>query len=129
MYNVINCISALLRFEAIPREERYFIVDDSILTKHGRKIENISYVFDHNIGHSVLGFCTVTLGLFTGQGFYPLDFAYRFGKTRHPKSPEEKIGDPGSISGQRSYEAKHCTKLELAQRMIQGALHRGINAG
>lgn len=129
MSNVINCISTLLRFEAIPREERYFIVDDSILTKRGRKIENVSYVFDHNIGHSVLGFCTVTLGLFTGQGFYPLDFAYRFGKTRHPKSPEEKIGDPRSISGQRSYEAKHCTKLELAQRMIQGALHRGINAG
>ena len=129
MYNIIKKISELLMFEAIPREERYFIVDDTILPKKGRKIENVSYVYDHNLGHSVLGFCSVTLGLFTGQGFYPLDFAYRFGKKRHPKSPEERIGDPRSISGQMSYEAKHSTKLELAHLMIQRALHRGITAG
>jgi len=46
------------------------------------------------------------------------DFAYRFGKKRHPKSPEENIGNPRRISGQRSFEAKHCTKLELAFMMI-----------
>ena len=71
----------------------------------------------------------MALGLFTGQNFYPVDFAYRFGKKRHPKSPEEKIGDPRSVSGQRSYEAKHQTKLELALAMIQTAFDRGIRAG
>jgi len=76
-----------------------------------------------------LGFRIVTLGLFTGTNFYPLDFAYRFGKKRHPKSPEEKIGDPRSISGRRSYEAKYQNKLELALMMIETAYHRGIRAG
>ncbi|MCD4811296.1 hypothetical protein K8R14_01670 [bacterium] len=77
----------------------------------------------------VLGFCIVTLGLFTANGFYPIDFAYRFGKKRHPKSPEENIGDPRSISGQKSFEAKHYTKLELALMMIQSAINCGILPG
>ena len=100
-----------------PREETYFIIDDTILEKTGKKIENLSYVFDHNLGCSVLGFCIVTLGILTGNGFYMVDFAYRFGKKRNEASPE-KIGDPRSISGQRSYEAKHHTKLGLALMMI-----------
>jgi hypothetical protein len=76
-----------------------------------------------------LGFSIVTLGLFTGENFYPVDFAYRFGKTRHSRSPEDKIGDPRSISGQMSYEAKYRGKVDLALHMIQRAFHRGIQAG
>ncbi|MBW2664461.1 MAG: transposase, partial [Deltaproteobacteria bacterium] len=38
-------------------------------------------------------------------------------------------GDPRSISGQRSFEAKHCTKLELALMMIQSAIDCGIVPG
>ena len=129
MYKVINKIGNLLMFENISIEQRYFVIDDSVLAKTGRNIENVSFIYDHNIGRSVLGFCIVALGLFTGQGFYPIDFAYRFGKERHPKSPEEKIGDPRSISGERSYEAKHRSKLQLAQMMFQTALNRGIRAG
>ena len=113
----------------VSQEERYFVIDDTILQKLGRKIENVSFLYDHNLGRSVLGFCIVTLGLFTANGFYPIDFAYRFGKKRHPKSPEENIGDPRSISGQRSFEAKHCTKLELALMMIQRAINCGIVPG
>ena len=92
-------------------------------------IENVSFIHDHNLGRSVLGFCVVTLGLFTAQGFYPLDFAYCFGKKRHNKSPDENIGDPRTSSGQRSYEAKHYTKLELALMMIRSAVSRGIVPG
>lgn len=71
----------------------------------------------------------MTLGLFTGQNFYPVDFAYRFSKKRHLESPEEKIGDPRSISCQMSYEAKHRGKVDLALQMIQRAVDRGIRAG
>jgi hypothetical protein len=122
-------IGNLIKFENIPLKERYFVIDDTILAKIGKKIENASFIFDHNLGRSILGFCIVTLGLFTGKGFYPIDFAYRFGKKRHPKSPGEKIGDPRSISGQRSYEAKHKNKIELALMMIETAFKRGIRAG
>ncbi len=54
---------------------------------------------------------------------------YRFAKRRHSKSPEENIGDPRSISGQMSYEAKHQGKVQLALQMIQRAFDRGIQAG
>jgi hypothetical protein len=129
MYAMIIKILEMLQFEKYPLEERYFVVDDSPIPKRGRNIENVSFIYDHNQGRSVLGFSIVTLGLFTGENFYPLDFAYRFGKKRHPKSAEEKIGDPRSISGQMSYEAKHQGKVNLAFQMIQRAVDRGIQAG
>jgi len=43
-----------------------------------------------NLNRNILGFCIVTLGFFIPSGFYPLDFGYRFGKKRHPKSRDEK---------------------------------------
>lgn len=129
MYGIILKISEKLNFEKYPLKERYFIIDDSPLPKRGRNLENVSFIHDHSIGRSFLGYCIVTLGLFTGENFYPLDFAYRFGKKRHPDSPAEKIGDPRSISGQMSHEAKHQGKIQLALQMIQRAFDRGIQAG
>jgi len=129
MYAIMRKISENLRFEKYPLKERYFVIDDSPIPKRGRNMENVSFIYDHSIGRSLLGYCIVTLGLFTGENFYPLDFAYRFGKKRHPNSPEEKIGDPRSISGRMSYEAKHHGKVELALQMIQRAFDRGIRAG
>jgi hypothetical protein len=129
MYMIILKISEKLRFERYPLKERYFVIDDSPLPKRGRNIENVSFIYDHSVGRSFLGYCIVSLGLFTGENFYPLDFAYRFGKKRHPNSPEEKIGDPRSVSGRMSHEAKHRGKVQLALQMIQRAFDRGIRAG
>ena len=129
MYKVIITLSEMLNFEKYPLQERYLILDDSPMAKRGRKIENISFIYDSNLRHSVLGFCIVTLGLFTEHNFYPLDFSYWFSNKRHPKSPQERIGDPRSISGQMSYEAKHLGKPELALKMIQRAFDHGIRAG
>ncbi|WP_459919067.1 transposase, partial [Desulfocicer niacini] len=55
----------------VPQKDLCFVIDDTILQKSGRKIENASYIHDHTVGRSVLGFCIVTLGLFTGNAFYP----------------------------------------------------------
>ena len=114
--------------EKIPLTDRLFVIDDTILAKVGKKIENVSYIYDHNLGRSVLGFCIVTLGLFTAQGFYPIDFAYFISKKRHHKTPIE-IGDHRSSSGKRSFEAAHYSKLQLALMMIQGAVNCGILPG
>jgi len=129
MYAIMMKISEKLCFEKYPLKQRYFVIDDSPIPKRGRNIENVSFIYDHSVGRSFLGYCIVTLGLFTGENFYPLDFAYRFGKKRHPKSPEEKIGDPRSISGRMSHEAKHQGKVQLALQMIERAFDRGIRAG
>ena len=129
LYTVICRIFEVLQFDQCSGKDRYLVVDDTPIPKRGRKIDNVSFIYDHNLCRSILGFSLVTLGLFTGKNFYPLDFAYRFGKTRHPKSPDEKIGDQRSISGRMSYEAKHFGKLDLALQMIQRAFDRGIKTG
>ena len=129
LYKVIIELAQQLGFDRAPLQDRYFIIDDSVIAKRGRAIENVSFFHDHCSGRSVLGFCLVTLGLFTGNGFYPVDFSFWFSNKRHPKSPDESIGDPRSISGRMSYEAKHCTKIDLALEMIQRAVSHGLHAG
>ena len=129
MYKTNSQIFKSIELDKIPQQERYFVIDDTLLQKLGKKIENVSFLWDHNLGRSILGYRIVTLGLFTAQGFYPLDFAYFYGQKRHSKSPEEKIGDPRKSSGQRSFEAKHYTKLQLALMMIQRAVHCGMVPG
>jgi hypothetical protein len=81
-----------------------------------------------DVGRSVLGYCIVTLGILTGHGFYPIDFAYYFSKKRNAKTPFT-IGDPRSNSGQRSFEAEHYTKLELACMLLERAVNSGILPG
>jgi hypothetical protein len=129
MYKVLITISEKLNFDRYAREDRYLVIDDSTMPKRGKTIENVSFIYDHTLGRSVLGFCIVTLGLFTGENFYPLDFSYWFSKKRHPESPEERIGDPRSISGQMSYDAKYLNKPALAVQMVQRAFDCGIRAG
>ena len=129
LYKVLIAISEKLNFNSYAREDRYLVIDDSTMPKRGKTIENVSFIYDHTLGRSVLGFCIVTLGLFTGQNFYPLDFSYWFSKKRHPESPEERIGDPRSISGQMSYDAKYLGKPALAVKMVQRAFDCGIRAG
>jgi hypothetical protein len=129
LYKLIIELAQQLGFDGDPLEDRYFIIDDSVIPKRGRAIDNVSFVHDHSLGRSVLGFCIVTLGLFTGSGFYPVDFSYWFSNKRHPKSPGENIGDPRSTSGRMSYEAKHCTKIDLALEMIRRAVSHGLRAG
>lgn len=129
MYKINLEIFKMLELNKIPQGERIFVIDDTIVSKSGKKLENVSYIFDHTLGRSVLGYCIVTLGFFTGQGFYPLDFAYRFGQRRNDKSPQEVIGDPRSSSGQKSFEAKKFSKLDLALMMIQRAVDYGLLPG
>jgi hypothetical protein len=98
------------------------------LPKRGKDIENVSFVYDHCQRRSILGYALVKLGLLTENGYYPVDFSYWFSATRDAKSPAEVIGDPRSISGQRSHEAKTYTKLELALQMLKRAIGHGLRA-
>ncbi len=129
LYYIMQEIWKALKLSETPIEERCFIIDDSILPKRGRDIENVSFVYDHTVDHSVLGYAVVVLGLFTGKGMYALDFSYKYGQKRHPKSSDERIGDPRSISGQMIREAGEYTKLDLALMMLRRAVSQGITAG
>jgi hypothetical protein len=129
LYKVTQEISHQLQFNKAPDEGTYFIIDDTAIPKRGKLMENVSYIYDHSIGRSILGFCIVSLGLFTASGYYPLDFSYWVSNRRHQKSPIVNDGDPRSISGQMSHEALNYTKLDLALRMIERAVENGLKAG
>jgi len=129
LYQVVLEISKQLRFNEEPIEDSYLIIDDTPLPKRGKRMENVSYIYDHSIGRSVLGFCIVSLGFFTGSGYYPLDFSYWVSNKRNERSPIADRGDSRSISGQMSFEALNYTKLDLALRMIERAVSHGLKAG
>lgn len=118
-----------LRVDKVPVKDRYLVVDDTVFRKRGKQIENVSFVRDHVLDKTVLGFHVVALTLFTDKGSFPLDFAYRFGDKRHNKSKAEKIGSPRTSAAQRSVEAKRETKLDLAKDMIKRAIKKGIAPG
>jgi hypothetical protein len=128
LYQLFLEISRQTGIECNARQECYFIVDDTAIPKRGKYIENVSYIYDHSLGRSVLGFCLVSLGLFTGSSYYPLDFSYWFSQRRHTCSPEN-IGNRRSISGRMSCEAAGSTKLDLAVAMLKRAVAKGIKAG
>lgn len=129
LFSLMVEISNQLRFNCEPIEDQYFIIDDTVLPKRGKRMENVSFIYDHSIGRSILGYCVVSLGLFTGNGYYPLDFSYWISNRRHDKSPVANHNDCRSISGQMSHEAMHYTKLELALRMIKRVVSHRLQAG
>ena len=42
--------------------KRFFVIDDSVLPKRGKDIENVSFVYDHCQRRSILGYALVKLG-------------------------------------------------------------------
>ena len=128
LYQVILEINRQVGIKHSKQQPCYFVIDDTVIAKRGQCIENVSYIYDHSLGRSVLGFCLVSLGLFTGNGYYPVDFSFWFSKRRHVRSPQH-IGNRRSISGRMSHEAASETKLDLAVAMIKRAMNNGVKAG
>lgn len=54
------------------KSEKMFIVDDTMTEITGRMVEGASYIFDHTIGRSVLGFQKLVLGVFSNDKFLPI---------------------------------------------------------
>ena len=54
MYSVLIKISEVLNFEKYPLQERYLVIDDSCLPKRGKNIENVSFIYDHNVGRNAI---------------------------------------------------------------------------
>ena len=52
MYKINIEIFKRLDFDQIPNEEQYFVIDDTNMAKTGKKIENVSWIFDHNLNRT-----------------------------------------------------------------------------
>ncbi|MFZ3591903.1 IS4 family transposase, partial [Bacillus sp. DJP31] len=109
-----------------------FILDDTIDIRTGRKIEKISYVHDHVAGRkkSTLGYKNLTLGLFDGTSFTPLDFslhAEKPQKKKHWKEQYTKIRDPRSNGAKRKKECD-VDKITSGIKMLKRAVKHGFQA-
>ena len=104
------------------------ILDTTALPKRGKRLENLSFVYEHSQGKAVKGYEVLTLGLLTPRNFYPVSFGHHFSDTIPAEAREAR---PRKIRGdlaRRLKEAKELTKPALALKMLKAALAQGISA-
>lgn len=104
-----------------------FVLDDSIKTRCGKKMEGVSSHFDHVTGRHVMGQQVLTLGLATEEAFLPLDSQIYISQVKARKliSPYK---DGRSIAGKRYSEATTQSKPEMAADMMKRAIRSGMEA-
>jgi len=104
-----------------------FVLDDSIKTRRGKKMEGVSSHFDHVTGRHVMGQQVLTLGLATEDAFLPLDSQIYISqvKARELISPYK---DGRSVVGKRYSEATTQSKPEMAANMMKRAIRSGMEA-
>jgi hypothetical protein len=109
-----------------------FIIDDTTDARVGKKIENISMVYDH-VGSkkgNKPGFKNLTLGLFDGTSFSPLDFSLHMEKklkAKQRKKQYKKLCDPRMPGAKRRKECS-ADKITNALKMIKRAVKHGFKA-
>jgi hypothetical protein len=118
------------------KQSRFFILDDSILEKTGRTIETIGMVHDHCQHGWRLGIKLLTLGLWDGKSFFPVDFSIhnepgKNGKRGLKKKDLDKqfVKDRAeSTPGYRRVQEVATNKISMAITLIANAMKMGITA-
>jgi len=103
------------------------VLDDSIKTRHGKKMPGVSSHFDHTSGRHVMGQQVLTLGLSGEEGFVPLDSELFISATK-AQALHQPFRDGRSVVAKRYRVARDQTKPEMAKAMIRRALRAGIKA-
>lgn len=103
------------------------VLDDSIKTRRGKKMEGVSSHFDHVTGRHVMGQQVLTLGLATEEAFLPLDSQIYISQTKARKLIKP-YKDGRSVVGQRYREATTQSKPEMAANMMKRAMRSGLEA-
>jgi len=109
-------------------EENCLILDTSALPKRGKRLENLSFVYDHSQRKVVKGYELLTLGLLTPRNFYPVNFGHHFSQTAPAEAPEAQPRKTRGDLARRLKEAGTLTKPALALKMLKAALAQGISA-
>ncbi len=106
---------------------RALVVDDSIKQRRSKKMDGVSFHYDHTLGRTVKGHQVVALGLSTESGYYPLDQEISISS----KGQQSKGGaepDRRSLVMRRYREAKIFSKIELVGKMVQRFIKSEIPA-
>ena len=102
-----------------------FVLDDSIKTRRGKKMEGVSSHFDHVTGRHVMGQQVLTLGLATEETFLPLDSQIYISQVK-AQELIKPYKDGRSVAGKRYTEATTQSKPEMAENMMKRAIRSGM---
>lgn len=106
---------------------RTFVLDDSVKTRRGKKMEGVSSHFDHTEGRHVMGEQVLTLGLATDSAFLPLD-SNIFISNVQAQGLNLPYKDQRSVVAKRYQDATENDKPAMAEAMIKRAQGQGIEA-
>lgn len=106
---------------------RAFVLDDSIKTRRGKKMEGVSSHFDHVTNRHVMGQQVLTLGLATEEALLPLDSQIYISQSK-PSELMRPYRDGRSIVAKRYQEASTQDKPEIAAAMMKRAKRCGLEA-
>jgi predicted nucleic acid-binding Zn finger protein len=115
---------------------RCLIFDDSLIAKTGRRIEKVSWVWDHVTQRYLLGFKLLVMGYWDGTSFLPVDFSMHrelgknqekpFGlKKKEFKKQYKKVREKDSYAYKRAVEAD-MSKIDCAIKMFRRAMSWGF---
>ncbi len=114
------------------------IIDDTLFEKTGKTIEAISYVWDHVVNKSVLGFKALFLGYYDGENFIPINFSLHnelgkkkakpFGLNKRQLKKRTKVIRSLESPGHERIAETRVSKISTAIKMIKDTIKRGIVA-
>lgn len=108
-------------------QTRTFVLDDSIKTRRGKRMEGVSSHYDHVSNTYVMGQQVLTLGLASDEAFLPLD-SQIFVSNSQVHAQINAFKDGRSVGAKRYNEAISQTKIEMAIGMMRRAVRAGIQA-
>jgi hypothetical protein len=108
-----------------PLQQKVIIADDTISNKTGKKMELVSYHFDHKEHRNTLGYQCLQIGYHNGIQFFPLDVAF-YTSQKRPNTNLRKI-DKRTCGWKRRQEAFK-KKTDMLIQMLQNAYNSGIDA-
>ena len=116
------------------KSPKCLILDDTLLTKTGKTIEQIGKVFDHCSRKYELGMKAMTCGLWDGKSFIPLAFSLHNepGKNKNRGMKAKEIDNQfnkerqADSPGFKRIEQLSIDKITMAIQMIKNAIKAGF---
>lgn len=115
---------------------RCIIVDDTDLSKTGRRFEFIGKIFSHVTHSSKLGYKALFMGYHDGKSLFSLDFSFHGEKGKNEKKPfgltptqsKERFSKKrdNSSPGKQRVEQYFSSKIESTINMLRLAISKGI---
>jgi len=128
LYHTAKTFDTLSLTRNNTQENSALILDDTTLLKTGTSIEKVSYVFDHVLRKSVLGFKNLTCAHFDGVSYKVVDFSLHSEKELSKAKLKKQYRTKCDKRSQLSKRLHECStdKIQNGINMLKRAAKNGI---